>query len=593
MVRKWRARHAARSSRVAVALLTLALAATLLAPATAGAWQESVPPAQGYRGDEQAEPYRGVFADLAIAIDAFWEGTFRAARVAYISPSVVPIEQMLVTGCGQQGPESAAFYCRPDMTIYLSPYFLSDVELAVGDYAPITILAHEWGHHVQFLTDTPNPPGNTFELQADCLAGVYTADAELNGLLDPGDIAEAVTISRDAGDPLGLPQDRPGSHGINDDRIKAFMRGYLNGLAACSMPQLSASSAPRVPTMPTSRTPQPVANPALPSDLPLAHAPCFRIESDELLSFEQLVARLGGTDEARSRLQDWGWQGSARRTFACDNPPFGEAGWIDVSLHRFAAAGAARQAVDYFAAVRAEGTSLAFEAPPPVGDYAVALTGPASNGTEYTLYASGGPVLVRVTGVSPSGKPVANVETVAQATLSPAPLPPPGYSAVASYLPATLPLDHAGCFRILADQTLTFDELASRFTDSADVAAWLRVWGWQSGVYREFACDAPPPGEAGWIDISIHRFADSGSAQRALTYFADARAADTGLLRGAAPALGDASAVVTGPIANGNDFTLYASSGPMLVRVTGVSHSGIPFINVLAITQAILSGIAT
>jgi hypothetical protein len=343
--------------------------------------------------------------------------------------------------------------------------------------------------------------------------------------------------------------------------------------------------------MPIARVPQPAATPALPTALPLSYASCFRIENDELLSFEQLVARLGGTDEARSRLQGWGWQGSSRRTFACDGPPFGEAGWLDVSLHRFAAAGAAQQAVDYFAALRADGTSLVFETPPPVGDYAVALTGPASNGTEYTIYASSGPAMVRVTGVSPTGKPVANVQTVAQVTLAPAPGPPPGYSDIASYLPATLPLDHAGCFRILADQTLTLDELASRFTDSADAAAWLRVWGWQSGVYREFACDAPPPGEAGWIDISIHRFADNGSAQRALTYFADARAADTGLPRSTAPALGDASAVVTGPTANGNDFTLYASSGPLLVRVTGVSNSGIPFINVLAVTQAILAGI--
>jgi hypothetical protein len=29
-----------------------------------------------------------------------------------------------------------------------------------------------------------------------------------------------------AGDPQGLPQDTAGAHGISDDRITAFMRGY-------------------------------------------------------------------------------------------------------------------------------------------------------------------------------------------------------------------------------------------------------------------------------------------------------------------------------------------------------------------------------
>jgi hypothetical protein len=40
-----------------------------------------------------------------------------------------------------------------------------------------------------------------------------------------------------AGDPLELPQDTPGAHGINDDRITAFMRDYLGGVDACALPE--------------------------------------------------------------------------------------------------------------------------------------------------------------------------------------------------------------------------------------------------------------------------------------------------------------------------------------------------------------------
>jgi hypothetical protein len=53
-------------------------------------------------------------------------------------------------------------------------------------------------------------PGNAFELHADCLAGASASDAGQRGLLDLGDITEAVAMSVAAGDPLGLPQGTPG-----------------------------------------------------------------------------------------------------------------------------------------------------------------------------------------------------------------------------------------------------------------------------------------------------------------------------------------------------------------------------------------------
>ena len=151
--------------------------------------------------------------------------------------------------------------------------------------------------------------------------------------------------------------------------------------------------------------------------LPLGHATCFRIESSSTLDFDELASRLGGTEDVKHRLQNWGWRMSANRIFACDTAPEGEAGWIDMSLHLFGSAAAAEEAVDYFADVRAEGSSLVTATPPEIGDYATALSGPTSNGNELTLYVSQGPLLVRVTGVSPSGIPFMNVLAVAQAVL--------------------------------------------------------------------------------------------------------------------------------------------------------------------------------
>ena len=71
-----------------------------------------------------------------------------------------------------------------------------------------------------------------------------------------GDITEAFAISAVAGDPLGLPQHTPGAHSINDDRITAFMRGYLGGVDGCGFPasgEVARSWEPTRPTIPVSQ----------------------------------------------------------------------------------------------------------------------------------------------------------------------------------------------------------------------------------------------------------------------------------------------------------------------------------------------------
>jgi hypothetical protein len=55
-----------------------------------------------------------------------------------------------------------------------------------------------------------------------------------------------------------------------------------------------------------------------------------------------------------------------------------------------------------------------------IGDRSAALTGPAVNGTEFSLYLSGGPLLYAVTGVAPDrgSDPQADVEAIADALLA-------------------------------------------------------------------------------------------------------------------------------------------------------------------------------
>ena len=190
------------------------------------------PEPQGYR-----IPFPAVVQDL----NAFWQRTFGAVRTAYRAPTVKTLEAAVETACGPAGPEHLAFYCPAEEAIYYAPAELDAHRRRIGDFAPIVVMAHEWGHHVQTVLGIAPRPGNAFELQADCLAGAYASDAGERGLLDPGDITEAVAMAATAGDPLGLPQDTPGAHGINDDRITTFMRGYLSGVDTCVFPEEGGS----------------------------------------------------------------------------------------------------------------------------------------------------------------------------------------------------------------------------------------------------------------------------------------------------------------------------------------------------------------
>ncbi len=75
--------------------------------------------------------------------------------------------------------------------------------------------------------------------------------------------------------------------------------------------------------------------------------------------------------------------------------------------------------MDYFAVQRMAGTSLTYTSPPFVGDYAVAVSGPAGNGTEYTTYVASGMTLLRVTGVAPVGIPQDDVFTISESMAGP------------------------------------------------------------------------------------------------------------------------------------------------------------------------------
>ncbi len=126
-------------------------------------------------------------------LDTFWSHSFAASNQAYSSPGVVAFEAFVSSTCGSFDAGSVpAFYCPIERTIYYTPGWFVDLELGIGDFAWVTVMAHEWGHHVQTLLNLRASIGNKHELQADCLAGAYAKDAQTRRILAPGDVTEAV-----------------------------------------------------------------------------------------------------------------------------------------------------------------------------------------------------------------------------------------------------------------------------------------------------------------------------------------------------------------------------------------------------------------
>jgi hypothetical protein len=152
----------------------------------------------------------------------------------------------------------------------------------------------------------------------------------------------------------------------------------------------------------------------LPDRLPLADS-CAWSDADSKLDVPSFIERFDGVADAATTLPAMGWQDGAYRQYSCDDPPPGGVGWVSLAIHRFADAQAAATAVSFFANARSQVTGLQAAPAPALGEHAAALTGPAVNGTEYTLFVSDGSLLFRVTGVAPRGDPRTDVEAIAAA----------------------------------------------------------------------------------------------------------------------------------------------------------------------------------
>lgn len=139
-------------------------------------------------------------------------------------------------------------------------------------------------------------------------------------------------------------------------------------------------------------------------------------------SFDDVVKALGGTSSVESNLKKWGWSGNVERQFQAPDPSQLVAGattTITVSVHGFASASGAKNALKLYADVLAAVPGYQEMQAPKIGDNARLLQETDAEGTtNVALYVQKGNILYRFGGSSTGGDPTANVQSVAEATLA-------------------------------------------------------------------------------------------------------------------------------------------------------------------------------
>ena len=183
-----------------------------------------------------------------------WTKIFAQSGLTYEPPKLVLFTDYVQTAGGMASAASGPFYNSGDQCVYIDLSFFRDMKKDIGadgDFAYAYVIAHEVGHHVQYLLGTlqqahqqmqrvsekeSNQISVRLELQADFYAGVWAYyDNKLFGSLEPGDIEEGLAVAARIGDDYLQKKARgyavPDSfnHGTSAQRSRWLQKGLKTG----------------------------------------------------------------------------------------------------------------------------------------------------------------------------------------------------------------------------------------------------------------------------------------------------------------------------------------------------------------------------
>ena len=210
---------------------------------------EPLRPRTAARTDEMTSFVKVVLAET----EDTWSGIFQANGEKYPAPTMVLFDGQTRSACGFASAASGPFYCPGDQKLYIDLAFYDELSQrfgASGDFAQAYVLAHEVGHHVQNITGVlpkfnemrqnmnqsdANAMSTRVELQADCFAGIWARSTAQKGLLEKGDLEEALNAANQIGDDTlqrrtqGFVVPDSFNHGTSAQRVEWLKRGMQSG----------------------------------------------------------------------------------------------------------------------------------------------------------------------------------------------------------------------------------------------------------------------------------------------------------------------------------------------------------------------------
>lgn len=211
--------------------------------------------AEGGREFTQEEQELAKFSKQILAgTEDVWTEEFKKLGRTYEPPRMVLYTGSVQTACGNGQSSMGPFYCSADQCLYIDLSFFSSMKQqlgADGDFSYAYVIAHEVGHHVEYLLGTlgkaheqmlrlnqkdANKVSVRLELLADFYAGVWAYhDNEMFGSLEDGDLEEAIRCAQVIGDNYlqekarGYSQPETFTHGTSKQRMKWLKLGFTTG----------------------------------------------------------------------------------------------------------------------------------------------------------------------------------------------------------------------------------------------------------------------------------------------------------------------------------------------------------------------------
>lgn len=212
------------------------------------------PSSQGPRNTNPQEDELRQFVSVVLGkTEDVWQEIFQQNGKTYREPKLVLFTDRVQSACGLGSAASGPFYCPGDQKVYIDLSFYEELRRrfsSPGDFAQAYVIAHEIGHHVQKLLGISdrvdamqrrmsevdaNKLSVRLELQADFFAGVWARHVQKQGLLEQGDIEEALQAASAIGDDAIQRQSSgnvvPDSftHGTSEQRLRWFRKGFDTG----------------------------------------------------------------------------------------------------------------------------------------------------------------------------------------------------------------------------------------------------------------------------------------------------------------------------------------------------------------------------